>query len=233
MARIVHPKWQSSIKQLMVILKRKNSRCSIHHETSQGHQYLGLRICFTHSMILKKAIKLNMYYEYHFFLTTSMMPFITSVSKRNHSHVKNRFSGFLPGTKMLEFIVFFEAWRLGLGCRRSEIPRPSLVEEAAFQVTLWGFEIDLNRVILWNLHQRSKPKNNKRLAETERNDTTLLQNKQYNYKQSKPQKCVRNPGKRTCEDKQNLIKSCKRSGIFKYFCVFGFPWDGSGGVPQV
>ena len=55
----------------------------------------------------------------------------------------------------------------------------------------------------------------------------------YNYKQSKPQKCVRNPGKRTCEDKQNLIKSCKRSGIFKYFCVFGFPWDGSGGVPQV
>jgi len=32
------------------------------------------------------------------------------------------------------------------------------VEEAEFQVTLWEWEIDLNRVILWNLQKRSKTK---------------------------------------------------------------------------
>ena len=40
--------------------------------------------------------------------------------------------------------------------------------------SLWEWEIDLNRVILWNLHQRSKTK---KLAETVRNDTTRLPNK--------------------------------------------------------
>ena len=86
-----------SIKQLMVIFKRKNSRCSIHYETSQGTDTsIGMRICFTHIIKERKAIKLNMYYEYHFFLMTSMMLFVTSVSKRNHSHIKNRFSEYLP-----------------------------------------------------------------------------------------------------------------------------------------
>ena len=38
---------------------------------------------------INKAIKLiNMYYEYNFFLTTSMMPFVTSVSKRTTAMAK-------------------------------------------------------------------------------------------------------------------------------------------------
>ena len=41
-----------------------------------------------------------------------------------------------------------ETWPLG----------SSLVEEAEFQVTLWEWEIDLNRVLLWNLQKRSKTK---------------------------------------------------------------------------
>ena len=44
---------------------------------------------------------------------------------------------------------------------------------------LRGWEIDLNRVIRWNLQKRSKTKINRRLAETARNDTALLQNKHY------------------------------------------------------
>jgi len=86
-----------------------------------------------------------------FSLTTSMMPFVTSVSKNITAISKTDSQDFSQrNPRDQNGGIHRVPWGLG-----------DLASVAAFQVTLWEWEIDLNRAILWNLHHKSKTKTQK------------------------------------------------------------------------
>ena len=104
-----------------------------------------------------------MYYEYHFFLTTSMMPFVISVSKKITAISKTHFQDFSQRNPRDENGGIHPVLR-GLETWPRLKAQQTSTSEAAFQVTLREWEIDLNRAILWNLHHKKSDKKKQQKA---------------------------------------------------------------------
>ena len=124
---------------------------------------------------------------------------------------------------MLEFIVFFGAWRLGLGWRRSKIPGPSLVEEAEFQVTLWGWEVDTSCHPM-EFTKEHKTKKTEGWQKQQEMIPLFYKTNTITTNKANHSRVFANSGKRTCKEK-NLIKSCTKIQDFLQdvlcFRIFG------------
>ena len=146
---------------MMVIFKRKNSRCSIHHETSQGapvYWHANMLHAYYH---VNKAIKLHvlqmplLFDDFNDAVRHFGIQKITAMAKTDSQDFSQRNPRDQNG-EIHRVLRGLETWPRLKGQQNS-------TSESGWRSGISGdsvgeWEIDLNRVILWNLQKRSKTK---------------------------------------------------------------------------